>query len=404
MARTRREFLAKCSMGLVAAVVAGSVAAGAIAEQVPQVPAGPQIPSTPGAPGAFGTSPVTGPEVSVETFVQAEKLVQVEMTPKDLAEAAGNWRQSMAAVYERRVGPRKLAIGYDVAPATVWNPLMPKVRGVAWDGGTEPIGVGAVASDRVGRTRETAPLPSKDEDIAFAPVAQLSRWIESKAITSERLTGIYLERLERFNKELNCVITLTREHALRQARAADKEIAAGKWRGPLHGIPWGAKDLLDTAGIKTTWGAEPFRDRVPVEDATVTKRLNEAGAVLVAKLSLGALALNDVWFGGQTKNPWNLDEGASGSSAGPGAAVAAGLVGFAIGSETQGSIVSPSMRDGVTGLRPTFGRVPRTGAMTLSWTCDKLGVMARGVEDTMIGAGENLRSRMRRTWLVSRRG
>jgi Asp-tRNA(Asn)/Glu-tRNA(Gln) amidotransferase A subunit family amidase len=142
--------------------------------------------------------------------------------------------------------------------------------------------------------------------------------------------------------------------------------------------------LLDTAGIKTTWGAEPFRDRVPVEDATVTKRLNEAGAVLVAKLSLGALALNDVWFGGQTKNPWNQDEGASGSSAGPGAAVAAGLVGFAIGSETQGSIVSPSMRDGVTGLRPTFGRVPRTGAMTLSWTCDKLGVMARGVKDTML--------------------
>ena len=180
------------------------------------------------------------------------------------------------------------------------------------------------------------------------------------------------------------MITLTREHALEQARAADKEIAAGKYRGPLHGIPWGAKDLLDTAGIRTTWGAEPFRDRVPVEDATVTKRLNEAGAVLVAKLSLGALALNDVWFGGQTKNPWNLDEGASGSSAGPGAAVAAGLVGFAIGSETQGSIVSPSMRDGVTGLRPTFGRVPRTGAMTLSWTCDKLGVMARGVEDTML--------------------
>jgi Asp-tRNA(Asn)/Glu-tRNA(Gln) amidotransferase A subunit family amidase len=383
MARSRREFLAKGSMGLVAAVVTGKVAGG----QVPQVPAGPQVPATPGAPGAFGTSPAVGPEVSVETFVQAEKLVQVEMSGKDLAEAAGNWRQSMAAVYERRVGPRKLAIGYDVAPATVWNPLMPKVQGVAWTnvepqvdangrvlrGSAEPSGGRGV--DR---------LPAKDEDIAYASVAQLSWWIQSKQITSERLTGIYLERLERFNKELNCVITLTREHALAQARAADKEIAAGKYRGPLHGIPWGAKDLLDTAGIKTTWGAEPFRDRVPVEDATVTKRLNEAGAVLVAKLSLGALALNDVWFGGQTKNPWNLDEGASGSSAGPGAAVAAGLVGFAIGSETQGSIVSPSMRDGVTGLRPTFGRVPRTGAMTLSWTCDKLGVMARGVEDTML--------------------
>ncbi len=391
MARSRREFLAKGSMGLVAAAMAGKGVEGQVpqttAGQTPQA-AGPQIPSTPGAPGAFGTSAVTGPEVSVETFVQAEKLVQVEMTPKDLAEAAGNWRQSMAAVYERRVGPRKLAIGYDVAPATVWNPLMPKVQGCE----TEKVETKQEMEERefsrlsavTGPQHSPKPLPAKEEDIAYAPVWQLSKWIEAKAITSERLTGIYLDRLERFNKELNCVITLTREHALEQARAADREMAAGKYRGALHGIPWGAKDLLDTAGIKTTWGAEPFRDRVPVEDATVTKRLNEAGAVLVAKLSLGALALNDVWFGGQTKNPWNLDEGASGSSAGPGAAVAAGLVGFAIGSETQGSIVSPSMRDGVTGLRPTFGRVPRTGAMTLSWTCDKLGVMARGVEDTML--------------------
>ncbi len=382
MARSRRDFLAKGSMGLMGAAMAAKTAGGQTPQAGPPTPAGPQIPSTagpqtpatPGAPGAFGTSPSTGPEVTVETFVQAEKLVQVEMSGKDLAEAAGNWRQSMAAVYERRVGPRKLAIGYDVVPATVWNPLMPKEQGAAAVVGESSFVRGA---------GKDAALPSSDEAIAYAPVAQLSRWIETKAITSERLTKIYLERLERFNKELNCVITLTAEHALAQARAADKEIAAGRYRGPLHGIPWGAKDLLDTAGIKTTWGAEPFRDRVPVEDATVTKRLNEAGAVLVAKLSLGALALNDVWFGGQTKNPWNLDEGASGSSAGPGAAVAAGLVGFAIGSETQGSIVSPSMRDGVTGLRPTFGRVPRTGAMTLSWTCDKLGAMARGVEDTM---------------------
>jgi len=393
MARSRREFLAKGSMGLVAAAMAGKAAGG----QVPVGPVGPQVPSTPGAqvagePGAFGTSPVTGPEVSVETFRQAEKLMQVEMTPKDLAEAAGNWRQSMAAVYERRVGPRKLAIGYDVAPATVWNPLMPKVQGAACETVERKVGEddgrGLRGNANVGGGprgwEPLKPLPASDEDIAYAPVSQLARWMEAKAITSERLTGIYLERMERFNKELNCVITLTREHALTQARAADREIAAGKYRGPLHGIPWGAKDLLDTAGIRTTWGAEPFRDRVPVEDATVTARLNAAGAVLVAKLSLGALALNDVWFGGQTKNPWNLEEGASGSSAGPGAAVAAGLVGFAIGSETQGSIVSPSMRDGVTGLRPTFGRVPRTGAMTLSWTCDKLGVMARGVEDTML--------------------
>jgi len=189
--------------------------------------------------------------------------------------------------------------------------------------------------------------------------------------------------LERFDPKLRCVITLTRELALEQAKAADAEIAAGKYRGPLHGIPWGAKDLLDTAGIATTYGAEPFKNRKPQADATVVRRLHEAGAVLVAKLSLGALALNDIWFGGQTMNPWLLEEGSSGSSAGPGAATAAGLCGFSVGSETGGSIVAPSMRCGVAGLRPTYGRVPRTGAMTLCWSLDKLGPMARSVEDTL---------------------
>ena len=193
-----------------------------------------------------------------------------------------------------------------------------------------------------------------------------------------------MRRLEKYNPKLRCVITLTRELALQQAKQADQEIAAGKYRGPLHGIPWGAKDLLDTAGIPTTYGAEPFRNRIPEKNAVVVQRLNDAGAVLVAKLSLGALALNDIWFGGQTMNPWLLEEGSSGSSAGPGAATAAGLVAFAIGSETGGSIVSPSMRCGVTGLRPTFGRVGRTGAMTLCWSLDKLGPMARSVEDTIL--------------------
>src|SRR6201999_1462260 len=183
---------------------------------------------------------------------------------------------------------------------------------------------------------------------------------------------------------LRCVITLTRDLAMKQAAQADREIASGKYRGPLHGIPYGVKDLLDTAGIPTTYGAEPYRNRVPKADSVVVERLNAAGAVLVAKLSLGALALNDIWFGGQTMNPWLPEEGSSGSSAGPGAATAAGLVGFAIGSETGGSIVSPSMRCGVTGLRPMFGRVPRTGAMTLCWSLDKLGPMTRGVEDTML--------------------
>jgi hypothetical protein len=194
--------------------------------------------------------------VTVETFVEAEKLVQVEMTPKDLAEAAGNWRESMAAVYERRVGPRKLAIPDSVVPATVWFPEAAVLKPGAPMTVVENVFVWSSGSD--------ASLPESDEAIAFAPVTQLSRWIQKKQITSERLTKIYLARLERFNKELNCVITLTTEHALQQARAADKEIAAGKWRGPLHGIPWGAKDLLDTAGIPTTWGAEMFRDRVPV--------------------------------------------------------------------------------------------------------------------------------------------
>jgi len=183
---------------------------------------------------------------------------------------------------------------------------------------------------------------------------------------------------------LRCVITLTRDHALAQAKKADEEIAAGHYRGPLHGLPFGVKDLLDTANIATTWGAEPFRDRMPAKDGTVVQRLYEAGAVLIAKLSLGALARNDVWFGGQTMNPWLLEEGSSGSSAGPGSATAAGLVAFSIGSETGGSIVSPSMRCGLTGLRPTYGRVPRTGAMTLCWSLDKLGPMTRSVEDALL--------------------
>jgi Asp-tRNA(Asn)/Glu-tRNA(Gln) amidotransferase A subunit family amidase len=234
------------------------------------------------------------------------------------------------------------------------------------------------------RTIEPPPLPSSEREIAYAPVTHLSRWIENRKLTSERLTRIYLDRIHEINPKLNCVITLTADHALEQARIADREIAAGHYRGPLHGIPWGAKDLLDTAGIPTTYGAEPFRNRIPAVDATVTERLNKAGAVLVAKLSLGALALNDIWFGGQTMNPWLLEEGSSGSSAGPGAATAAGLVGFSIGSETLGSITSPSMRCGITGLRPTFGRVPRTGAMTLCWSLDKLGPMTRTVEDAML--------------------
>jgi len=340
------------------------VAAAPLAAQQPEPP--------PGQPPAFGTAPAVGPEVSATTFAEAEKLVQFAMTPAERAIAASNWRMQMAPLYELRVGPKKLALEATLAPATQWNPWLPGIRKLPPE------------NEFVRSSGNAVSLPENDDDIAFATVAQLSRWIEGRQLSSERLTNIYLARLERFNAKLRCVITLTPEHALQQAQQADAEIAAGHYRGPLHGIPWGAKDLLDTAHIPTTWGAEPYRGRVPTADAAVVQRLNEAGAVLVAKLSLGALALNDIWFGGQTMNPWLLEEGSSGSSAGPGAATAAGLVGFAIGSETGGSIVSPSMRCGVTGLRPTFGRVPRTGAMTLCWSLDKLGPMARGVEDTML--------------------
>jgi Asp-tRNA(Asn)/Glu-tRNA(Gln) amidotransferase A subunit family amidase len=309
----------------------------------------------------------------VQTFREAEKLVNVEMAPADLAQAAGNWRVQMAPLLERRIGPRKLDPGPTDAPATLWNPAIPGAQ----------VEMPA-ASQFVRSAASDVPLPSDEAAIAFTPVHQLSRWIESRQLTSERLTQIYLRRIERYDPKLRCIITLTREHALEQARKADAEIASGHYRGPLHGIPWGGKDLLDTAGIPTTYGAEPFRDRVPTTNSAVVDRLNAAGAVLLAKLSMGALALNDIWFGGQTMNPWLIEEGSSGSSAGPGAATAAGLVAFSIGSETGGSIVSPTMRCGLTGLRPTFGRVPRTGAMTLCWSLDKLGPMTRSVEDTLL--------------------
>jgi Asp-tRNA(Asn)/Glu-tRNA(Gln) amidotransferase A subunit family amidase len=359
MSKSRREFLTETSLGLLAAATPCPGQ-----EQQPGLP--------PGAPPAFGTAQPMGPVVSPTTFAEAEKLVQVELNEKERAVAAASWRVNMAPLYERRTGPHKVALEPGLAPYSRWDPVLPGQKA-------------GPASDRFIRSgTDPGPLPVSDEDIAFASVTKLSRWVEQRKLTSERLTNLYLERLEKFNPTLRCAITVTRELALTQAKKADEEIAAGNYRGPLHGIPWGGKDLLDTAGIPTTYGAEPFRNRVPAKDAAVVKRLHDAGAVLVAKLSLGSLALNDLWFGGQTMNPWLVEEGSSGSSAGPGAATAAGLVGFAIGSETGGSIVSPSMRCGVTGLRPTYGRVPRTGAMTLCWSLDKIGPMARSVEDTML--------------------
>jgi len=361
---TRRQFLIRAPLGVL-------VGAAALRSEVlsadPQPP-----PTTPGAPPTFGTGPGSGPPVTPETFAEAEKLMQVTMTPAERQQAAESWRQSLAPYLERRTGPRKVALADTDLPATIWNPRLP--------------GISALPSrDRFVRSKaDGAPLPSADEDIAFSPVTQLSRWLESRQLTSERLTRIYLSRIERLDGKIRSVITRTADHALARAKQADAEIAAGKYRGPLHGIPYGVKDLLDTKGIPTTYGAEPFRNRVPAADSAVVRRLNDAGAVLVAKLSLGALALNDIWFGGQTMNPWLLEEGASGSSAGPGAATAAALVAFSVGSETGGSIVAPAMRCGVTGLRPTFGRVARTGAMTLCWSLDKLGPMTRSVEDALL--------------------
>jgi Asp-tRNA(Asn)/Glu-tRNA(Gln) amidotransferase A subunit family amidase len=365
MPKSRREFLTKTTLGLLGTAIIGHTQMGHSQTQQPSQP-------PPGAPPAFGTAPPVGPEVSPTTFSEAEKLVQVKLSGADRHLAATSWRTNLASVYERRTGPHKVELEPTLAPWSHWDPVLPgQTRGPERD-------------QFIRSNVDPGPLPEKSEDIAFAPLTRLSRWIEQRKLSSERLTKLYLERLERFNPKLRCVITLTRDLALAQATKADQEIAAGRYRGPLHGIPWGGKDLLDTAGIPTTYGAEPFRDRIPKEDAAVVKRLHAAGAVLVAKLSMGALALNDIWFGGQTMNPWLLEEGSSGSSAGPGAATAAGLVGFAIGSETEGSIVAPSMRCGITGLRPTYGRVPRTGAMTLCWSLDKLGPMTRSVEDAML--------------------
>jgi Asp-tRNA(Asn)/Glu-tRNA(Gln) amidotransferase A subunit family amidase len=225
------------------------------------------------------------------------------------------------------------------------------------------------------------PPPGTKDDVAFAPVTTLSAWLRRKEISSTELTKLYLERIERLDPKLHAVITLTPERAFERAAAADAEIAKGRWRGRLHGVPYGAKDLLAVAGYRTTWGSVPFKDQVLNETASVVERLDDAGAVLIAKTAVGELAWGDVWFGGMCRNPWKLDQGSSGSSAGSASLTAAACVGFAIGTETWGSIVSPSTRCGVTGFRPTFGRVSRHGAMALSWTMDKVGPIARSAAD-----------------------
>jgi Asp-tRNA(Asn)/Glu-tRNA(Gln) amidotransferase A subunit family amidase len=312
-----------------------------------------------------GQAPEGGAAVTEEMIRHAEWVTGLEFDDADRALML----DGVSELVDSFSTLRGIDLDNGVAPALVFRTLAQE----AHDAGAQALAAPIEA--------EAGTRPTDDEDLAFAPVTELAALLRARQVTSTELTRLYLERLKKFGPRLECVVNLTEELAIKQAARADQELARGHYRGPLHGVPWGAKDLLSVPGYPTTWGAAPFRGQVRPETATVARRIADAGAVLVAKLTLGALAWGDVWFGGTTKNPWNPAQGSSGSSAGPASAVAAGLVGFAIGSETWGSIVSPCTRCGVTGLRPTFGRVSRHGAMALSWSMDKLGPMARSVED-----------------------
>jgi len=315
--------------------------------------------------GAFALYYFKGRQITTRDIASAEKIAALHFTAKERKMILNGVRRNPSN-YERL---RNTPLDNHVPPALLFNPILP---GMEFEQTQSPLKYTVPADVQI---------PDNFEDLAFYPVTSLAQLIKSRKVSSTELTQLYLSRLKKYGPRLNCVITLTEELALEQAKRADEEIASGKYRGPLHGIPWGAKDLLSTKGIKTTWGAMPYKDQVIDEDATVVRKLEEAGAVLVAKLSMGALAMGDVWFGGKTLNPWNPEQGSSGSSAGSAAATAAGLVGFSIGTETLGSIISPSTRCNVTGLRPTYGRVSRYGAMALSWSMDKIGPICRTVED-----------------------
>lgn len=346
MPLNRRRFLTTVATGSIAAQLAPKLARGADT---------PALPATP------------SPEITQETLAAAEKIAGIGFTPEQrepILKSVSDRTAAYAALRSRDLPNHVFpTLTFDPRLAGILPPQGPVIR-----------------------MRETwpavdTPRPASEEDLAFLSLADLGALLRSRRVTSRELTELALARLRKFDPILEAVINYTEERALRQADAADAELRAGTWRGPLHGIPWGAKDLLSVAGYPTTWGAAQFKAQRFDVDAEVVRRLDAAGAVLVAKLSLGALANNDRWFGGQTKCPWNIERGSSGSSAGPCAAVAAGLVPFAIGSETLGSIVSPCTRNGVTGLRPTYGRVSRTGAMSLAWSTDKIGPIARSAAD-----------------------
>jgi Asp-tRNA(Asn)/Glu-tRNA(Gln) amidotransferase A subunit family amidase len=314
----------------------------------------------------------TGP-ITADTVDCAGKIAGIDFHTAEEEAIARSLNQNLNTYQQLR----QIEIPSDTPPAISFHPCLPDTqpKGPATPG--RALRYSRPAAGAVAR-------PANLEDVAFWPVGRLAALIERRLVTSTELTRMYLDRLKKHGPALFAVVTLTEELALQQAADADKEIAARRYKGPLHGIPWGAKDLFATRGIRTTWGAEPYENQIIDYDATVVERLREAGAVLVAKLSMGALAQGGVWFGGSTRNPWNTQQSSSGSSAGPGSATAAGLVGFSIGTETRGSIISPSAANGVVGLRPTYGRVSRYGAMELSWTMDKVGPMCRYVEDCVL--------------------
>jgi len=324
-------------------------------------------------PGALLAVAQDAPEVKPEMVAAAARIAGVPLTP-EAEKAIAEGLNRRGGLLQNFQALRDMKLANDTPSALVFNPVLP---------GTKlPKGESSLKTSKV-----RVEKPRTDEDLCFLPVTHLGVLLRKREIKSLELAKLCLERLKKYDPILHCVVTLTEDLALEQAARADKEIASGKYRGPLHGVPWGAKDLLAVRGYKTTFGASPYKDQTIDRNATVCERLTEAGAVLVAKLTLGALAMGDRWFGGQTKSPWdprNPDQGSSGSSAGPAVAVAAGLVPFAVGSETRGSIISPASRCGVTGLRPSFGRVSRHGAMALSWTMDKIGPLCRTAEDCAI--------------------
>ncbi|MCX6617063.1 MAG: amidase [Acidobacteria bacterium] len=350
----RRSFVKMVPGGALAAPGIAAAASSAAAQQQKQPPQPPQ-------------------KVTKEALDAAEQLIGIELTEAQEAMALAGVNRNLAS-YETL---RQIDVPLNTEPAFSFHPGLLGKEYPRRQAAATGRGRGA----RPPFSKQQAPKFSSLEDAAFSTALELAELLRSRKVSSLDLTKMYLERLKRYGPKLNCTITLTEELGLEQARQADAEMARGRYRGPLHGIPWGAKDLFATKGIPTTWGAEPYRSQMIDYDAAVVERLRAAGAVLIAKLSMGALAQGGLWFGGMTRNPWKTEDTSSGSSAGSASTTAAGLVGFALGTETLGSIVSPCSRCGATGLRPTYGRVSRYGAMGLSWTMDKIGPICRGVED-----------------------